>query len=229
MAALFRRSLRLTAVVAPSMRLQWSTPNRLRFLSSAASGVQHGPSCSEKEDAVLIDWKSQNAWSRFHYLWLRDNCMCPQCFHSATNQRLVDTLAIPSNITPSSVELEGENLCIRWPDSHVSEYPVRWLVENSYESSGLDQVSARGDSEPELELWGKEIASSPPQVEYARVMEDDREVLKWLTIVEKYGFSFVCGTPPNEESTRKLMERAGIIRNTFYGSLYTITSDLSVR
>ena len=153
--------------------------------------------------------------------------MCPQCFHSATNQRLVDTL--PQNITPSSVQLEGENLCVQWPDGHVSEYPVKWLVDHSYESSGLDQVSDRRDGGLELELWGKEIAASPPEVEYTRVMEDDRELLKWLTMVEKYGFSFVSGTPPDQESTRKLMERVGIIRNTFYGDMYTITSDLSIR
>lgn len=176
---------------------------------------------------MIINWESPQTWSRFHYLWLRDNCLCPRCVHPESNQRLVDTLQLPTDVAPASVRFQprahDQLLCIRWEDGHESEFPEGWLKEHSYEHESLEQSS----SEPEVVLWGAEIASNVPEVEYSAVMEDDREVLRWLSNVEKFGFCFVCGTPATLEATEKAMLRVGAIRNTMYGQMYLTSIGLS--
>lgn len=45
-----------------------------------------------------------------YHIWLRDHCRCPECFHSITKQRLINTFEVnafrpPSFITVSTVSL----------------------------------------------------------------------------------------------------------------------------
>ncbi|KAG6839997.1 hypothetical protein C0991_009710, partial [Blastosporella zonata] len=58
--------------------------------------------------------------------------------------------------------------------------------------------------------------------------EDDKGLFKWLSNINKFGFSLVQGVPPTPEATQALIERIGFIRQTYYGSLWDFTSDLSV-
>ena len=223
---LFSRLPRTPITARCHPRPHWASRKALRPLTS---GIKDGTSCSQKDDSIVINWKTpQNAWSKFHYIWLRDNCLCPQCFHEITNQRLIDTLQIPLDISPSRVEVSDGKLNVHWQDGHTSEYPLKWLIKSSYEHEGLPQAQS-GD--PHRIIWGEEIASDPPEVEYSKVMESNQEVFKWLTNIEKYGFCFVRGTPANAHDTRKLLEtKIGTMRNTLYGDFWeSFVADLSVR
>ena len=44
-------------------------------------------------DRVAIRWAS-GIESRFHHVWLRDHCRCPECYHPKTKQRLLNTFAV---------------------------------------------------------------------------------------------------------------------------------------
>lgn len=180
---------------------------------------------SAHNDCVIVDWKAQDAWSKFHYLWLRDNCSCSRCLHADISQRLLDTFEIPLDVRPSHVEIVGDKIHVRWEDGHVSEYPLKWLIENSYEHEGMGGLA---DKPWPAELWGKDIASNPPEVECSKVMESDRELLKWMTNMERYGFCFVRRVPVTAEETRKLLvNKIGAIRNAVYGQFWTFPSDLT--
>jgi len=77
-------------------------------------------------------------------------------------------------------------------------------------------------------MWGSKIQNSPPTVTYEEVMsEDERGLFKWLTNVDRFGFSFVSGVPATLGATEKLSERIGFIRETQYGKLWDFTSDLA--
>ena len=201
---------------------------KLRTNHVAASELdiaQQDVGVSTHNDCVVVDWKAQNAWSKFHYLWLRDNCSCPHCLHADTNQRLLDTFKIPLDVRLSHVELTEDKMHVRWEDEHVSEYPLKWLIKNSYEHEGMRGLA---DKPWPVALWGKDIVSNPPEVEYSKVMESDREVLKWMTNVKIHGFCFVRGVPVTAEETRKLLvDKIGAIRNTVFGQFWTFPSDLT--
>ncbi|PSS05511.1 hypothetical protein PHLCEN_2v3793, partial [Hermanssonia centrifuga] len=56
---------------------------------------------------------------------------------------------------------------------------------------------------------------------------DDKGLFKWLSNVDKFGFSFVSGVPVTLEATEELSMRIGFIRETHYGKLWDFTADLA--
>ncbi|KZT73518.1 mitochondrial protein [Daedalea quercina L-15889] len=172
---------------------------------------------------VVVGWDAQT-WSRYHHIWLRDHCRCPQCFHPVTKQRLVNTFEIPFDVKPVAVESKPEGLDVTWPSTqpHISFYPWSWLQQNSY-----DPPLARAPP-PEKILWGSKILQDPPTVTYEEAMsEDERGLFKWLSNTEKFGFCFISGVPPTPEATEELSRRIGFIRETQYGTFWDFTSDLA--
>ncbi|EPS97660.1 hypothetical protein FOMPIDRAFT_1024946 [Fomitopsis schrenkii] len=181
------------------------------------------PSSRIDERKVIVGWDT-HTWSRYHHIWLRDHCRCPQCFHPVTKQRLVNTFEIPSDVRPVAVESKPDGLEVTWPSvqPHTSFYPWSWLRQNSYDPP-LSRPSA-----PEKILWGSKILQDPPTVTYEEVMaEDERGVFKWLSRVDKFGFCFISGVPPTPEATEELSRRIGFIRETQYGTFWDFTSDLA--
>ncbi|KAF8656798.1 hypothetical protein AX16_002350 [Volvariella volvacea WC 439] len=182
------------------------------------------PTVSSSGRHVVIAWNPQ-CLSKFHNIWLRDHCRCPECFHPITKQRLLNTFDIPRDIKPIRVESKPEGLTVTWPatQSHVSVFPWSWLKQNSY-----DPPMALAPTSSSKVLWGNKIAQSPPTVTYEEVMEDSEEGLyRWLTNIDRFGFSFVTGVPVTPTDTQKLAERIGFIRETQYGTFWDFTSDLA--
>ncbi|KAG2347921.1 Trimethyllysine dioxygenase [Suillus weaverae] len=214
-----------------------SSLTRSRSISSAAtrevvSSEQLGvteprvhsdiPIANADEHKVSILWGPQR-WSRFHHIWLRDHCRCPDCFHPITKQRLLNTFEIPADIKPIHVQGSTDGLEVVWPgtstESHSSVYPWTWLQANTYDPALQTTPSQKV-------LWGSKIEKSPPSVTYTEVM-DDKGLHKWLTNVETFGFCFVSGVPATPEATEELCERIGFIRETQYGKFWEFTADLS--
>ncbi|KAF9484366.1 Trimethyllysine dioxygenase [Pholiota conissans] len=182
------------------------------------------PIISQDVGQVAIGWDTR-LWSRFHNIWLRDHCRCPNCFHGITKQRLFNTFDIPKDIAPLRVESKPNGLEVTWPskEPHASFYPWAWLQRNSY-----DPPLSRPPDLAEKILWGSKIQKSPPTVTYDEVMaNDDRGLYKWLTNIHVFGFSFVTGVPATPEATEKLSRRIGFIRETQYGKFWDFTSDLA--
>ncbi|OAX41988.1 Trimethyllysine dioxygenase [Rhizopogon vinicolor AM-OR11-026] len=226
-----------------------------RSISSAAlrevvSSVQLGvtqpkvhsdiPIANADERKVSILWSPQS-WSRFHNIWLRDHCRCPDCFHPITKQRLFNSFEIPPDIKPIHVQGSTEGLEVVWPgfstETHSSVYPWDWLQANAYDRP-LHTTPNR------KVIWGSKIEKSPPSVTYTEVMDDgDKGLYKWLVNVvrmqiesfmlcliivqDKFGFCFVSGVPATPEATEELCHRIGFIRETQYGKFWEFTADLS--
>ena len=195
-------------------------------LSNTPRSRGEDATCSRDENSVLINWKG-TAWSRYHHIWLRDSCLCSHCFHAQTNQRLVDTLQLPLDVKPKEVSLSDSGLQIQWQDGHKSVYPMKWLMKNSYEHGEVVEPKRGADDEPLV--WGNEVALNPPCVEFDAVMNSDRAVLDWLEKIEKYGFCFVEETPLEPDLSKQLMERVGVIRNTFYGAFWVFSPSFAGR
>lgn len=192
-----------------------------------------GVSLKQGTDSVEINWKRKddsvpNFWDKFHHMWLRDNCQCSECYHPETHQRLLDTLKISADLRPRSVQLyensgsiDSDGLAVEWEDGHRSNYPLAWLKAHSYDSQGEEQQS---ESPIELEgrvaTWGREISSAPPVVEYDSFMKDDRALLEWSDKVAQHGFCFIDGIPLEPLFSRRVLERIGVLRNTFYGDFW---------
>ena len=209
--------------------LLWRSSSQLqniRYLSTSRDLIE--VSLKQGRDSVEIKWNRKDEssfWSNFHHLWLRDNCQCPECYHSETHQRLSDIMKIGFDLRPKSVELNKNADCIasscltiEWEDGHRSVYPTSWLQSHSYDFQGVKEFESKIDPT----VWGKEISNTPPIVSYDNYMKDDHTFLEWSDKVDRYGFCFIDGIPLEPMYTKQVLERSGVLRNTFYGQFWDI-------
>ena len=97
---------------------------------------------------------------RFHHIWLRDNCLCPNCFAENSFQRVLDISDFQSP-TPLSVEQQNGDLRIVWDETptHESLFPVSWLMNRAYDTEPKPLIQV-----PETVLWDKDwLENHPPQ------------------------------------------------------------------
>ena len=197
-------------------------------IRSAAGPV----SLQQGTESVEITWHRpgthSNGHSSYHYVWLRDNCQCPHCYHPETHQRLSDVLQINPHLRPKWVELsdrDGDSsvaLSVEWSDGHKSVYPVTWLERHSYDWRGERSCGSEvaTDSSVAPSVWGREIGDAPPLVKYDHFMKDDRVFLEWSDKVDRYGFCFIDGIPLEPDFSKQVLERVGVLRHTFYGDFW---------
>ena len=102
-----------------------------------------------EERAVTVAWPDGSR-SRFHALWLRDNCPCGECRHES-GQRLLDTRSLPDHL--SIVAVEG--CTVSFSDGHVSGFDPGWLRANAGEAPARTR-----------RLWGAVIQHDLPVARY---------------------------------------------------------------
>ena len=147
--------------------------------------------------------------SRFHALWLRDNCHCAECRHES-GQRLLDTRSIRDDLRVVDVSSNGA-LQISFSDGHVGTYDEAWLKAHA------------GPSAPRpRRLWGAELESSLPIARHADVAAGGAALRDWLRAVDELGFAILtgCGTEPG--TVTRVAELFGFVRETNYGRLFDV-------
>lgn len=88
---------------------------------------------------------------RFHYIWLRDHCLCPECRDPSCFQKVIDLSDRTSPPVPKSVELGDEQLIVTWNETppHRSIFPIYWLLSYAYDPEPDPQPQS------ETRLWDK--------------------------------------------------------------------------
>ncbi|EDU51450.1 TauD Probable taurine catabolism dioxygenase [Pyrenophora tritici-repentis] len=157
-------------------------------------------------------------------IWLRDNCQCDKCKHSATKQRLIDTFSIPEDISiKSHIWVEDDMIVkIEWSDGHWSTYSRDFLHRATAHPASKALVS-RGLRN--VVLWDSTIGKRPPMINYDDM---DRRIRPFTNLLREYGFCYVDDTPYRDPyMTKELLEKIAFIRQTHYGGFYDFTSDLA--
>ena len=115
-----------------------------------------------------------SALSLFHYIWLRDCCQCPACRHPCSQERLLDTSAVPLSVAADKVALvqDGGGLEITWDKSqfgHKSVFTAEWLREHCY----TRKTHQHHQKPPEHKvLWDAKILNNLPEISYEEVMNE---------------------------------------------------------
>lgn len=171
---------------------------------------------------------SDNSTSDYHYIWLRDNCHCPACRHPVTKQKLLDTPSLPLDIKPTSLQVNPStgNIEITWShENHSSVFEPNWLRQYSYSSPTTPAPSVAIPSS-RLTLWDRAtIESNLPVMEYAELANDDKGVLKWLTLLERFGVAVVRGTPVEKDQVMAMARRIAHVKETSYGSSFDVLNE----
>ena len=57
-----------------------------------------------QENLIELTWSDDKS-SKYHNIWLRDNCHCSNCYYTLTKQRLLNSALINPDIKPKSIQL----------------------------------------------------------------------------------------------------------------------------
>jgi gamma-butyrobetaine dioxygenase len=173
---------------------------------------------SQDAECVTLEWADGRS-SRFHHIWLRDNC--PTARHAVVGERTLDPVSIPLEIQPQTVNLNSDGILqITWAnDGHQSDYDTGWLYDNAYE------MEAREARHKKPTLWATDtLADFLPEVQYDDVMSGDEGLLKWLRLLNEYGFAIVRNVPTEREMVLNVARRISFLRDSNFGILFDVAS-----
>ncbi|XP_071477420.1 gamma-butyrobetaine dioxygenase-like [Diadema antillarum] len=154
----------------------------------------------------------------YPYVWLRDHCRCPKCFHAGFQTRLSEFKDFDIDIDIKDVVIgdDGRSLSIRWSDDHRSQYSSKWLFCNRFDRSEGEPVRSI-----EPELWEAE-SMRMRTFNYSDIVESDTNLYDMLVQLKTVGVAVISGTPPEKGYVSKLSERIGYLTVTSYGTTSNI-------
>ena len=176
------------------------------------------------DDELEVSWRGDAAPGRFSPFWLRDHCHSKESLHPDTLQRQVDTFTIPVDISPAKLEIAdgGRTLRIEWQHGGASVLPAAFLW-NITQNDGREVA-------PRRRLWDRAaIGDAFPTMSHAQIMSGNEGLLRWLSLVEEYGFALATGVPPTLEATKELVTRIGYVRETIFGGMWEFTANLAFK
>ncbi|WP_261841111.1 TauD/TfdA family dioxygenase [Aliamphritea ceti] len=155
---------------------------------------------------------------RFHSLWLRDNCPCPECRH-ANGQRLHETWQLPADIQIAESRETETGLWVRFaePHAHESEFTKAYLTKHAYDQLAISPETAT--------LWGSELDLESISFSYDEVISDDRTKLAWLDALISHGITKLSGVPAQAGMILKTVDLFGFVRQTNYGTLFEVKTE----
>ncbi len=123
----------------------------------------------------------------------------------------------PSRPVIRGVECTDTRLLLDWDDDHRSQYDLDWLRYMCL------SPAARAARKFRPQLWGTEMASRLPVLDYAEVGASDELRLQLLESILNVGFAILRGVPAARERTAEVTSLVGKLRMTNY-EIYELES-----
>ena len=192
-------------------------------LSSPTSAIVKNLAKQDSSKMLFVTW-NDNSVNRYPYIYLRDNCPCPKCFHADSMQRSFDVVAdVDLDVVADDVEVlqNGEQVSVVWPDKHVSVYNSEWLhkrrLPEEEETGANDRIVRDG-----VELWDHaKMSGNFKQFDFERVMDSELDLFNWLHTLASSGIALLKNVSLKRGQVNQIAERVGYLKTTHYG--YVIT------
>ncbi|XP_022089238.1 gamma-butyrobetaine dioxygenase-like isoform X2 [Acanthaster planci] len=170
---------------------------------------------------LLVSWEGGAASQAFPFVWLRDNCHCPDCFHPIALGRLPSAQVVNVDVVADSAELsaDGTKLTVQWDDTHKSQFTTDWLRYYRFDKSPDDQLF-----NPKLSFFSAD--AFPKCFDFGELLADDRILYGWLSEVLKRGVAVVKNAPAEIGQLQKMGERVAFLRPTLFGVTSCVKSEL---
>ncbi|RED44161.1 trimethyllysine dioxygenase [Aestuariispira insulae] len=169
-----------------------------------------------------VSWEGMDQPVLYPALWLRDHCHAPHSMNQETNQRSVDTFAIPTDIELETVSLDHDKVTVHWrAEDPASEYPVSFLWK-------MSDRKTQAETHEKAHWAAADLKGALPEEDWAAVMAEDNNGLKsWMEKIDLHGFALVKGVPATPEATQDVLRRIGYIRETIFGGFWDFTANLA--
>lgn len=160
---------------------------------------------------------SDGGSGEFPFIWLRDNCLCPECRHPEAWERTLDTVELDIDVRPAAVDANGA-LTLVWEDGHRTEFTETWLRTHA------PGTRATATTTPPTPWTGPSIREAFPEIDLSEIEAGDAGLLRWLRLIHEYGFALVRGMPPRVGAVVALAERIGCLQETNFGRTFQVVS-----
>ncbi|KAM9301616.1 gamma-butyrobetaine dioxygenase [Gastrophryne carolinensis] len=171
------------------------------------------------ERFVSVHWEDGHK-SLYPYVWLRDNCQCPNCFLQTAKARKLPMEDLDVNTGLKNVTLTNtKKVLIIWPDEHQSEFDAEWLRKRCFSKESRTEMQNELFL-PEHEYWGNDLKI--PTLSYEKVLNCDQTAYMWLSTLRKVGIVLLDGAPIQQGELVTLGKRIGYMRHTFYGYTWQV-------
>ena len=168
----------------------------------------------KRNQFIEITWLDKHI-SKFHFLWLRDNC--PSAIHPTANMRIFNILSVTKNIFPKEIIINKNKLKIYWSEkNHKSNFEIKWLRDHCY-SLKQKYISPYFFWDQKLKKTFNKI-----KIDHDKVLNKDNYLQKWLKLLHEYGFAIIKNAPIKKKSAFKILNRISHHRETFFGTPFEV-------
>lgn len=168
------------------------------------------------DSGIVISW-SDGSRSRFHSLWLRDNCPSDGDKEKAFRTFSVVDLDPDLYVVDAERDDNGD-LAVEFSSGHESAFDFDWLRAHSHEAHdrrGKPRVVSHFRAGHEFERFELPTAGS---AEHCDLLE----------AVAEWGVAIVTDVPGDESGTEALAGLLGRVRETDFGRLFDIVTEPEV-
>ncbi len=169
-----------------------------------------------KKDHLSIEWGDRFK-SKFHFLWLRDNC--PTAIHPTANMRVFNILTVSKKIFPKEFKINQKKLNINWSENkHQSIFELKWLRDHCY-----TEINSKKYKTPYI-FWDGNLKKNLKKIklDHNKIIKEDKFLKKWLELLHSYGFAIVRNSPTRKKSGFKILNRISHHRETFFGTPFEV-------
>ena len=170
----------------------------------------------KKNDHLSISW-GDNFKSKYHFLWLRDNC--PSAIHPTANMRVFNILTVSKKIFPKKINLNQNQLDIDWSEgSHKSKFNLQWLRDHCY-----TEINNKKYNSPYI-FWDSNLKKnfSKIKLNHNDIISNDSYLKKWLKLLHTHGFAIIKNGPTKKKSGFRILKRISHHRETFFGTPFEV-------
>ena len=171
---------------------------------------------TKKSKYIEILWADKHI-SKFHFLWLRDNC--PSAFHQDTRMRKFNILSVSEKIKPLNLNHTTTTLKINWSEgNHNSVFKLKWLRDFCYTEKNQHPYV------PYYKLWDSKIIKKTKILkhDYKKIITNEKELKRWLQTMHSYGIAIIQNAPTQDKSGFKILDKIGKYRETFFGTPFEV-------
>ena len=171
---------------------------------------------TKKSQYIEILWADKHI-SKFHFLWLRDNC--PSAFHQDTRMRKFNILSVSEKIKPLNLNHTTTTLKINWSEgNHNSVFKLKWLRDFCYTEKNQHPYV------PYYKLWDSKIIKKTKILkhDYKKIITNEKELKRWLQTMHSYGIAIIQNAPTQDKSGFKILDKIGKYRETFFGTPFEV-------
>ncbi len=178
-------------------------------------------SATVRDGLLILHWGDGHQ-SRFHAIWLRHQCWCPDCGTPVTGVRNIRLHHIDEATAFEDVKLTGSSVRVTWSgEDHVSDYPADWLRNHCY--SAAERVRRRAKPI----LWDASLSRNLPSGSLNEAEVNPSARLRILEAVRDYGFCKIVDAPTVEAESARMIKLVGAQRKTHFGT-YTLKTKKTV-